>query len=227
MALHVCKCSPAAAQLLQRGCFPSAPLAPTLAVDLKVLDFVRRLFLNVAPNTTAWCKTVEAFLTSQGYHLRTEDSLRKRFGNALQWFISLQHATTKHVDTILHCVRCISKNLDDGKDSSAPIPIDPMSISEPIGDLSSTEAGDSPSLLLAHAPSSHKRARIDEVEPDGDAENKPSNPFPDPPPRVRPSDYLRSRCPLCFGGVFPTPNSTGYVILFSPVCSTGTQCLEL
>ncbi|KAG6822366.1 hypothetical protein H0H92_013599, partial [Tricholoma furcatifolium] len=27
-----------------------------------------------------------------------------------------------------------------------------------------------------------------------------SNPFADPAPRVRPSDHLRSRCPLCFGG---------------------------
>ncbi|KAG6912429.1 hypothetical protein DXG01_014678, partial [Tephrocybe rancida] len=34
-------------------------------------------------------------------------------------------------------------------------------------------------------------------------ETEPSNPFPDPAARVRPSDYLRARCPLCFGGEFP------------------------
>ncbi|KAG6903828.1 hypothetical protein DXG01_014638, partial [Tephrocybe rancida] len=34
-------------------------------------------------------------------------------------------------------------------------------------------------------------------------ETEPSNPFPDPTARVRPSDYLRARCPLCFGGEFP------------------------
>ncbi|KAG6804948.1 hypothetical protein H0H92_001554, partial [Tricholoma furcatifolium] len=30
----------------------------------------------------------------------------------------------------------------------------------------------------------------------------PPNPFGDPPWRARPSDYLRSACPLCFGGNF-------------------------
>ncbi|KAG6906109.1 hypothetical protein DXG01_015873 [Tephrocybe rancida] len=35
-------------------------------------------------------------------------------------------------------------------------------------------------------------------------EPEPSNPFPDPLSHVRPSDYLRGRCPLCFGGEFPT-----------------------
>ncbi|KAG6912661.1 hypothetical protein DXG01_013049, partial [Tephrocybe rancida] len=34
-------------------------------------------------------------------------------------------------------------------------------------------------------------------------ESEPSNPFPDPTARVRPSDYLRAQCPLCFGGEFP------------------------
>ncbi|KAG6905254.1 hypothetical protein DXG01_003939 [Tephrocybe rancida] len=31
-----------------------------------------------------------------------------------------------------------------------------------------------------------------------------SNPFPDPLAHMRPSDYLRGRCPLCFGSEFPT-----------------------
>ncbi|KAG6907543.1 hypothetical protein DXG01_008529 [Tephrocybe rancida] len=43
------------------------------------------------------------------------------------------------------------------------------------------------------------KRRCDEREVD-EAEQ---NPFADPPARVRPSDYLRSRCPLCFGGEFP------------------------
>ncbi|KAG6912890.1 hypothetical protein DXG01_011303, partial [Tephrocybe rancida] len=34
-------------------------------------------------------------------------------------------------------------------------------------------------------------------------DTKPSNPFPDPAARVRPSNYLCARCPLCFGGKFP------------------------
>lgn len=38
---------------------------------------------------------------------------------------------------------------------------------------------------------------------DDEADEEPANPFPVPPTRSRPSDYLRSRCPLCFGGSFP------------------------
>ncbi|KAG6904298.1 hypothetical protein DXG01_011117, partial [Tephrocybe rancida] len=36
-----------------------------------------------------------------------------------------------------------------------------------------------------------------------DVDKAEQNPFTDPSARVRPSDYLRSRCPLCFGGEFP------------------------
>ncbi|KAG6825584.1 hypothetical protein H0H92_003193, partial [Tricholoma furcatifolium] len=72
ISLVLCSCTPAPIQLLQRGCFASAPLEPTLAVDLKVLDFVTQLFLNIAPNHTAWAKSVEEFLGQQGYKLKTE-----------------------------------------------------------------------------------------------------------------------------------------------------------
>ncbi|KAG6823096.1 hypothetical protein H0H92_011410, partial [Tricholoma furcatifolium] len=59
-------------QLLQRGYFACAPVFPSLAVHLKVLDFASELFVNIAPNTTAWCKAVEAFLDRQGYRLSSE-----------------------------------------------------------------------------------------------------------------------------------------------------------
>ncbi|EDR04602.1 uncharacterized protein LACBIDRAFT_304237 [Laccaria bicolor S238N-H82] len=75
LKLQFCKCRPAAVQLLQRGLFPSAPFAPSLAVDIRVLEFVSRLFLHISPNATAWCNTVEEFLQSQGYKLTTKDSL--------------------------------------------------------------------------------------------------------------------------------------------------------
>jgi hypothetical protein len=59
---------------MQRGLFPCSPLAPTLAVDLRVLEFVTRLFVHIPPNNTGWCKTVEEFLDSQGYKLTTKVS---------------------------------------------------------------------------------------------------------------------------------------------------------
>lgn len=39
---------------------------------MHVLEFVQELFLNISPNHTAWCKTVESFLGSQGYKLAGE-----------------------------------------------------------------------------------------------------------------------------------------------------------
>ncbi|KAK1217795.1 hypothetical protein PQX77_019545 [Marasmius sp. AFHP31] len=68
--LYVCDCCPAAVQLMHQGLFPSAPCFLTLAVDIRVLEFVRGLFLRVAPNHWAWCDTVMEFLNAQGYRLR-------------------------------------------------------------------------------------------------------------------------------------------------------------
>ena len=65
-----------ALQLLQRGLFPCAPLLPSLAVDLNMLEFVNELFVNAAPNTTAWCETLESFLGSRRYKLSTQVSFQ-------------------------------------------------------------------------------------------------------------------------------------------------------
>jgi len=69
--INVCQCSPTALQLISRGLFPCAPVAPSLAVDIKMLEFVRELFVCMPPNTTSWCETVEAFLDKRGYKLTT------------------------------------------------------------------------------------------------------------------------------------------------------------
>ncbi|KIJ63906.1 hypothetical protein HYDPIDRAFT_91526, partial [Hydnomerulius pinastri MD-312] len=53
-----------------------ATVTPSLAVDLWVLDLVRALFVRMSPNTTAWCKALEAFLSKRGYQLNTKVSCR-------------------------------------------------------------------------------------------------------------------------------------------------------
>ncbi|KAF9070970.1 hypothetical protein BDP27DRAFT_1193179, partial [Rhodocollybia butyracea] len=88
----------ASVQLVRSGLFPCSPIFPTLAVDICLPDFVRRLFLRIAPNYTAWCSAATDFLSSQGYHLPGDDPLRRRFANALQWFISLNDMTSTHID---------------------------------------------------------------------------------------------------------------------------------
>ena len=76
-------------QLLAMGLFPASPLRPTLAVDLNMLDYVNELFVQSPPNTTAWCDSLEAFLGSHSYKLESRDAIRRRFGNALQWYGNL------------------------------------------------------------------------------------------------------------------------------------------
>jgi hypothetical protein len=60
---------------MHRGLFACAPIAPTLAVDLRVLELVRELFVRISPNNTAWCDTLEAFLHNRGYNFASKVSL--------------------------------------------------------------------------------------------------------------------------------------------------------
>jgi hypothetical protein len=73
--LTTCQCATAAVQLMQFGVLDCAPLRPTLAVDLRVLEFAMDLFVHVAPNNTAWCSALEGFLAKQGYQLTHKVSL--------------------------------------------------------------------------------------------------------------------------------------------------------
>ena len=53
ITILTCPCFPALLQLLPRSLFPCAPMAPSLAVDLWVLEFVGLLFIRQSPNQTA------------------------------------------------------------------------------------------------------------------------------------------------------------------------------
>jgi hypothetical protein len=81
ISLWVCDCNPAPVQLLKGGLFACSPQHPSLAVDLQVLDFVARLFVNLPPNNTAFCNTLEGFLSSRGYKLATKASRRRLFAD--------------------------------------------------------------------------------------------------------------------------------------------------
>jgi hypothetical protein len=56
------------------GLFGCAPIAPSLAVDLRLLQFVKTLFVCLTPNTTAWCEALAVFLQERGYGLTTQVS---------------------------------------------------------------------------------------------------------------------------------------------------------
>ncbi|KAG1812684.1 hypothetical protein EV424DRAFT_1473565 [Suillus variegatus] len=100
-----CPCFPAPLQLLRHGLFPCAPLAPSLAVDLRVLEFVRLLFVRQSPNQTAWCDAVETFLDGMGYKLSCKNNLCRRFGNAFHWYRVLSILARNHISTVIADVR--------------------------------------------------------------------------------------------------------------------------
>ena len=69
--ISLCTCTEPALQLLSIGLFPCTPSLPSLAVDLQMLDFACKLFVNAAPNLTAWCETLEGFLSARQFKLTT------------------------------------------------------------------------------------------------------------------------------------------------------------
>jgi hypothetical protein len=71
IVLTPCDCSPAPTQLISRGFFPCAPIVPTLAVDIEMLQFLGDLFVRIPPNNTAWTETLEAVWARSQYKLET------------------------------------------------------------------------------------------------------------------------------------------------------------
>ncbi|KAG2060363.1 hypothetical protein BDR06DRAFT_979650 [Suillus hirtellus] len=124
--LSCCKCSPVPLQLMMHGLFACAPVAPSLAVDICVLELVNKLFAWMTPNSTAWCEALETFLNEQGYKLNTKDSLRWRFSNVYHWyavltimasdyvtkFVYSRHPILSQPSTYLrsHCLLCFGGN---------------------------------------------------------------------------------------------------------------------
>jgi len=234
--LWASECSSASIQLIRSGLFPCSPVYPTLAVDIRVLDFVRRLFLRIAPNYTAWCSAATDFLASQGYHLPGDDPLRRRFANALQWFMSLSDIATARIDTTLQRVRVEnipeayatalrlnpkshcqgqSPRAEDGlsdEDDEQPRAARRSTRSVTIEDVVDEEVEETETRKPdarrstrgvtiedvvdeeVEETETRKRARTDS---DSSDEWDPSE---EQVPLSQPSEYLRSRCPLCFGG---------------------------
>ncbi|KAJ7820153.1 hypothetical protein B0H14DRAFT_2834347 [Mycena olivaceomarginata] len=201
LEIHICECAPAAVQLLRAGLFPSAPWRPSLAVDLRVLEFARNLFGRISPNNTAWTATMESFLRDLGFTLDREGALRRLFGSALEWYTHLRNQVNHDFDAHLERARLsylegqtdsTSTSTPQMRDTSTSPPTTPTSPSTP-----STPRAQSASPTPASRRAGKKRAR--------ESTPKVENPFKEPPPRTRPSEYLRRRCPACFGGTSDIP----------------------
>ncbi|KDR70633.1 hypothetical protein GALMADRAFT_144532 [Galerina marginata CBS 339.88] len=137
-----------------------------------MLEFVRKLSQNAAPNTTAWCETLESFLSERQFKLTTRDTLRKRFSNALQWYATLQDLKNLTMRDFL----------DDTRDELRYKGNDSFDIED---DTGIKLTGNINEHGEGHAGASHGSTG---AEKDDDAGLD------------RPSEYFRERCPLCFGG---------------------------
>ncbi|KAJ3499902.1 hypothetical protein NMY22_g19449 [Coprinellus aureogranulatus] len=91
----VCSCS-AGKQLLLRGYFPSAPLRPTVAFDIKMLEFARELYLRSPPNRSAWAATLETYLRGRGYIITGVEKTRRKFAKASRYYALLVAETDVH-----------------------------------------------------------------------------------------------------------------------------------
>ncbi|KIM39165.1 hypothetical protein M413DRAFT_75239, partial [Hebeloma cylindrosporum] len=199
--MTLCTCNEPALQLLQKGFFPCAPQLPTLAVDLGVLDFARDLFINAAPNTTAWCETLEGFLSARSFKLSTRDSLRGRFGNALKWYATLTNTKNLMLRDYLNVVRGAELSMEDEGDQYE----------------SEGRFGLACSLkyIVAHVSISDIVYQPEQVPEMNEQDSSPRQ-FND-----RPDEYLRERCPLCFGGEnWSKPSEKVDVIVCLDACFT-------
>ncbi|KAF9503957.1 hypothetical protein BS47DRAFT_1401906 [Hydnum rufescens UP504] len=168
VVLTVCPCRLAAIQLVERSFFPCAPLFPTLAVSLDMLEFVASLFLHTAPNERAWAMTLVEYLKAHGYEFATGDSFQRCFANALddkRGLISeLDERTPVHEQGYVNVQ-------SDPKLSANSTPTN-ASVNAPATILTHVSADLPPDICSNFIPADH----------------------------THPSEYLRSQCPLCFGG---------------------------
>jgi hypothetical protein len=171
VVLDVCACRSAAVQILERGFFPCAPLYPTLAVSLHMLEFVAALFLHTAPNERAWAATVVGYLKARGYEFATGDSFRRRFSNALAYYQVLVRLVNAEMDRILEKDKGgVETELDER-----------------------TPANAREYHNVQTRPEVTTRASV-HPDPDAATNDVPLN------NQTGPSAYLKSRCALCFGG---------------------------
>ncbi|KAJ7050253.1 hypothetical protein C8F01DRAFT_1264140 [Mycena amicta] len=142
-----------------------------------------------------------------------QERLRIRFGNALQWFIQVVVLARKWVEDSLQAARTAARDEQDAiyshTDAPSPTPALRASTESVPGPALATPIVPVPvpDFAAASAPAEatggkRRRPTVEEEdEDDDDPAGPPSNPFPEPGPRTRPSDYLIAKCPQCFAGL--------------------------
>lgn len=147
-----------------------------------------------------------SFFLIHGLTINLKNSLRRQFGNCLMWYTHLRNLLRHHYKDVLQTTRVGIFGPEIQQSASPPTPPRRGRTSERAPsarhhrDSSSSSASSSgtPTPAAPRADRSRKRAR----EPSPES---PQVPFPEPPPREHPSEYLRRRCPACFGNLKHDP----------------------
>jgi len=69
LTIRYCACKPVAEQLLVRGLFGCAPIQPSMAFGMDLLELVSTTMLYIAPKVSGWSSSLEWFWKERGYVL--------------------------------------------------------------------------------------------------------------------------------------------------------------
>ncbi|KAJ7204070.1 hypothetical protein GGX14DRAFT_368993 [Mycena pura] len=263
--IDICACQPAAVQLMRAGAFGCAPIRPSLAVDLRVLEFARNLFLEVSPNYTAFSTTLERVLQGMGFQLEHQNSLRKRFSSCLQWYSHMKNKIKERYQRLIDAARpapnpvatILNPMSHDSIRNASPVrPSAPLTperslsrVDPPRGRRTYRTGTRHPHDTLSESPTpadrwgerpqdtpprsrdssrslsvprgrGHRTSPIARSKRSRAPTPESDPPFPAPLARARPSEYLRRRCPLCFGNLRHDGTLLADVIVSLDACFT-------
>jgi hypothetical protein len=179
-----------------------------------MLEFTAMLFVRLAPNETAWCDTLAMFLSKRGYTFDAKDSLRRRFGTALHQYQVLVRVVNAEMDKQIGLARqeVLSRDPFEREDViSEVIPLPKIDVTTPITHRLYVSALSSDGLIARKHTTSgstpddrvngHSLPSPTTAMASHDGSSSPSIPnmHASHSQRRTPSDYMRSRCPLCAG----------------------------
>jgi hypothetical protein len=112
--VSVCSCSPGL-ELLLNGYFPSAPMRPSVAFDIRMLEFARELYLRSPPNRSAFAVTLESYLRGLGYPIPGVERTRRKLAKACRYFALLLVETDAYARRRV-ALLCSVDGAGDGED---------------------------------------------------------------------------------------------------------------
>ncbi|KAJ6467713.1 hypothetical protein C8R45DRAFT_1105826, partial [Mycena sanguinolenta] len=172
-----------------------------------------------------WLSDIEYFVTAANI----EDALRRRFGNGVEWYTSMRHILDSKIDDVVSLSRDALPQNRAAELPSTPRgrqldpPLTPTDM--PPRRRSSPEGTPPLDSSPPASPAKHRRqaspSRSRSPSPTPAAPPQAAtNPFPPPEDETRPSDYLRDRCPACFGGKWEDPEMILSIIVSGDACFT-------